>query len=73
LHAAHAMIGQTIAFVLGNLPAFLLVAALIIAATTKTPAAAAERYLAWLLLLVVRGSGLWSAFFHLCFPIPPPP
>jgi Family of unknown function (DUF6790) len=62
------MIGQTIAFVLGNLPAFLLVAALVAAALAKTPAAAPERYLAWLLLLRVGGSGLWAALFHLAFP-----
>ena len=62
------MIGQTIAFVLGNLPAFLLVAALVAAALAKTPAAAPERYLAWLLLLPVGGSGLWAALFHLAFP-----
>jgi hypothetical protein len=62
------MIGQTIAFVLGNLPAFLFVAALVMAALTRTPAAASERYLAWLLLLPVGGSGLWAALFHLAFP-----
>jgi hypothetical protein len=60
--------GQTIAFVLSNLPAFLLVAALIIAALTRTPAEAPERFLAWLLLLPVGGSGLWAAVFHLFFP-----
>lgn len=62
------MIGQTIAFALGNLPAFLFVAALVAAAFTRTPAAAAERYLAWLLLLPVGGTGLWAALFHLGVP-----
>ena len=62
------MTGDAIAFVLGNLPAFLFVAALIIAALTHTPANTAERYLAWLLLLPVGGSGLWAALFHLGFP-----
>ena len=62
------MIGQTIAFVLGNLPAFFLVAALVIAAITRTPSSVPERYLAWLLLLPVGGSGLWAALFHLAFP-----
>jgi hypothetical protein len=62
------MIGETIAFVLGNLPAFLLVAALIIPAFTRTPSSVTERYLAWLLLLPVGGSGLWAALFHLAFP-----
>ena len=63
-----ALVGETIAFVLGNLPAFLFVAALIIAALTHAPANTAERYLAWLLLLPVGGSGLWAAVFHLFFP-----
>lgn len=62
------MIGQAIALVLGNLPAFLLVAALIVAASTRTPTCPAERYLAWLLILPVGGAGLWAAFFHLAFP-----
>jgi hypothetical protein len=62
------MIGHTIAFVLGNLPAFLLVAALIVASLTRTPLSAPERYLAWLLLLPVGGSGLWAALFHIAFP-----
>jgi hypothetical protein len=62
------MIGQTIAFVLRNLPAFLLVAALIAASVTRTPANAAERTLAWILLLAVGGSGLWAGFFHVAFP-----
>ncbi len=62
------MVGQVIAFVLGNLPAFLLVAALLAAAMSHTPANAPERYLAWLLLLPVGGAGLWAATFHLFFP-----
>jgi hypothetical protein len=62
------VIGETIRFVLGNLPALLLVAALVIAALTGTPGSAPERYLAWLLLLPVGGSGLWAALFHLGFP-----
>ncbi len=62
------MIGQTIALVLGNLPAFLLVAALIVAALTRTPASPAERFLKWILILPVGGAGLWAAFFHLAFP-----
>ena len=62
------MIGQAIAFVLGNLPAFLLAAALIAAAAIRAPAPAAERYLAWLLILPIGGSGLWAALFHLVFP-----
>jgi len=62
------MIGDVIAFVLGNLPAFLLAAALIVATVVRSPASVAERYLAWLLLLVAGGAGLWSALFHLAFP-----
>jgi hypothetical protein len=62
------MIGETIAFVLGNLPAFLFVAAILIAAATRRPPSAAERYLGWILLLAVGGSGLWSGLFHILAP-----
>jgi hypothetical protein len=63
------MIANSIAFVLGNLPAFLFVAALLIAALRpprrwSTP----ERFLSWILLLPVGVTGLWAAVFHLVFP-----
>ena len=57
-----------IAFVLRNLPVFLFVAALALAATVRTGAPAADRFLAWILLLPVGVTGLWAALFHLFFP-----
>ena len=57
-----------IAFVLRNLPVFLFIAALALAATVRTGAPAADRFLAWILLLPVGVTGLWAALFHLFFP-----
>ena len=54
---------RTIAFVLRNLPAFLLVAALGVAASTD--ATWPERLLGWVLLLPIGVTGLWAALFHL--------
>lgn len=63
------MIADSIAFVLGNLPAFLFVAALVIAALRRTPRwSTPERFLSWILLLPVGVTGLWAAVFHLFFP-----
>ena len=59
---------ELIAFVLRNLPVFLFVAALGLAATVRTGAPAADRFLAWILLLPVGVTGLWAALFHLFFP-----
>ena len=59
---------ELIAFVLRNLPVFLFVAALALAATVRTGAPAADRFLAWILLLPVGVTGLWAALFHLFFP-----
>lgn len=60
------MVAETIAFVLRNLPAFLLLIALIAALTGRDHSA--RRALAWVLLLPVGVSGLWAAVFHLFFP-----
>lgn len=62
------MIAAVIEFVLRNLPALLLVLALVLAATRRGPGGTAERYLAWLLLLPIGVTGLWAALFHLFFP-----
>jgi hypothetical protein len=62
------MMADLIAFVLRNLPVFLFVAALALAATVRTGAPAADRFLAWILLLPVGVTGLWAALFHLIFP-----
>ncbi|MBS0638260.1 MAG: hypothetical protein JSS43_00220 [Proteobacteria bacterium] len=59
------MIATMIAVILRNLPAFLLIIALIISLLGPRTA---ERTLSWILLLPVGVSGLWAAFFHLFFP-----
>lgn len=62
------MIGEAIGFVLRNLPALLLVAALLIATLLRSPEPVAQRFLSWILLLPIGISGLWAATFHLLFP-----
>ena len=62
------MIAEAIGFVLRNLPAFLLVAALLIAAVRRDDQPTAERFLSWILLLPVGITGIWAAIFHLLFP-----
>jgi hypothetical protein len=62
------LIAQTIEFLARNLPAVMLVVAVIAAALTRHPQAPAERFLAWLLLLPIGVSGLWAGLFHVVFP-----
>jgi hypothetical protein len=62
------MMVATVSFVLRNLPAFLMVAALVIGTLRHDGRPAAERLLKWILLLPVGVSGLWAAIFHLFFP-----
>ena len=62
------MIAATIAFVLENLPAFLLVSALIIAGVSRDHEPTAARFLSWVLLLPIGITGLWAALFHLAAP-----
>jgi hypothetical protein len=60
------MIATTIAFILSNVPAWLLIAAVILA-LVRSPRSA-ERALSWMLLLPIGVSGIWAAIFHLFFP-----
>ena len=62
------MIAELIALVLRNAPVFLFIAALAMASATGGRGPAADRFLAWILLLPVGVSGLWAAVFHLFFP-----
>jgi hypothetical protein len=62
------MIAELIALVLRNAPVFLFIAALAMAAATGGSGPAADRFLAWILLLPVGVTGLWAAVFHLFFP-----
>jgi hypothetical protein len=61
------MIADTIRLILSNIPLILFVLALVIATLRRHPAAA-ERYLAWLLLLSVGLGGIWAGVFHIFFP-----
>ena len=63
------LIAETIGFLLRNLPAVLLVIALVIAtARGRHSGSAAERYLAWILLLPIGVTGLWAGVAHVFFP-----
>jgi hypothetical protein len=61
------MIGETIAFVLSNLPAFLLVLALILGPLVRGQESWAESMLSWILLLPLGITGIWGAIFHVFF------
>ena len=61
------MIREAIGLLLRNLPGFLFVAALLLAAL-RNGKPAAERFLAWILLLPIGVTGLWAATSHIFFP-----
>ena len=62
------MVAEAIGFLLRNLPAALLVIALITATVRRRHGHAAERYLAWILLLPIGVTGLWAGVAHVFFP-----
>jgi hypothetical protein len=62
------MIGETIGFLLRNLPALLFVAGILLAMSTKSHATIVERFLAWTLLLPIGATGLWAGITHVFFP-----
>ena len=62
------MIGETIGFLLRNLPAFLFVAAILLAVFTPAPATFVERLLALTLLLPIGVTGIWAGVTHVFFP-----
>jgi hypothetical protein len=62
------MVGEAIGFFLRNLQAILFVAALVLAALTSGRGSAAERLLAWTLLLPIGVTGLWAGISHVFFP-----
>ena len=61
------MIGETIGFLLRNLPAVLLVAALVVATPRRGVESAVERFLGWILLLPIGVTGLWADVSHVFF------
>jgi disulfide bond formation protein DsbB len=62
------MVGEAIGFFLRNFPAFLFVAALVFASLVRGRGGAAERLLAWILLLPIGVTGLWAGISHVFFP-----
>jgi hypothetical protein len=62
------MVGEAIGFFLRNLPAFLFAAALVFASLLRGSGGAAERLLAWILLLPIGVTGLWAGISHIFFP-----
>jgi hypothetical protein len=62
------MVAEATGFFLRNLPAFLFVAALVFAALLRGRGDAAERLLAWTLLLPIGVTGLWAGISHVFFP-----
>jgi hypothetical protein len=62
------MIGDTIAFVLRDFPAILLVLALILGPIFRGPERLADSMLSWILLLPIGFTGIWAAIFHVVFP-----
>jgi hypothetical protein len=61
------MVGEAIGFFIRNLPAFLFVAALLIALLLRGRDGAAERLLAWTLLLPIGVTGLRAGISHIFF------
>ena len=63
------MVAETIAFLIRNLPAVLLVLALILGFTGRPGGSGASRFLAWVLLLPIGITGLWAGIAHVAFPM----
>jgi hypothetical protein len=62
------MIGETIGFLLRNLPVLLFVAAIATALVKRGRTTFVERLLAWTLLLPIGVTGLWAGVSHVFFP-----
>ena len=62
------MIGESIGFLLRNLPAIMLVAALLLGSLGASRGGVASRYLGWVLLLPIGVTGLWAGITHVVFP-----
>ncbi|GJG89522.1 hypothetical protein tb265_47030 [Gemmatimonadetes bacterium T265] len=62
------MAPEVIGFTIRNLPAILLVAALVAAAIRRGREPAVGRLLSWVLLLPIGVTGLWAGISHVCFP-----
>lgn len=63
------MVAESIAFLIRNLPAVLLVVALVLgAAGQPRKRDRASRFLGWILLLPIGVTGLWAGIAHVFFP-----
>jgi hypothetical protein len=63
------MVAESIAFLIRNLPAVLLVLALVLGAAGRPRKLdAPSRFLGWVLLLPVGVTGLWAGIIHVFFP-----
>ena len=62
------MIGETIGFLLRNLPVLLFVVAIALAIATGGRDRIVERLLAWTLLFPIGVTGLWAGAPHVFFP-----
>lgn len=62
------MIADMLRFILRDFPAVMLVLALLIAAVNPKHQSVPGRFLAWILLLPIGVTGLWSGAFHIFFP-----
>ncbi len=62
------MVAETIGFLIRNLPAVLLVIALVLGAAGRPQGDAPGRFLAWVLLLPIGVTGLWAGIAHVVFP-----
>jgi hypothetical protein len=62
------VIGETVGFLVRNLPAVLFVIALAVVALGWPRDNAAERFLSWILLLPIGLTGVWAGAFHVFFP-----
>jgi hypothetical protein len=62
------MIADAIRFVLTNVPAVMLVLAVLVAAIPRTGRPFAARLLDWVLLLPIGVTGIWAGAFHIAFP-----
>lgn len=68
-HAVKRMVAKSIAFLVPNLPAVLLVLALLLgAAGWPRRLGTASRFLGWILLLPIGITGLWAGIAHVFFP-----
>jgi hypothetical protein len=62
------MVAHVIRFVLQNLPALLVIVALLVATARRHRGPVTEQFLSWILLLPIGITGLWAGAFHVFFP-----